>query len=53
MILEMKFFSMIKQFLSNEQRISGAFGARDFASRLGIFFKNSPAIVKKNNDALW
>jgi len=29
--------------------MSGAFGVRDFVPRLGIFFKNSLAIVQKNN----
>ncbi len=39
-------------YISNEQIISGAFGARNFVPRLGIFFKNSLAIVQKNNDVL-
>jgi len=38
--------------LSNEQRISSPFGAKDFVPRLGIFSRNSTAIARKNNDAL-
>ena len=38
--------------VSNEQRINSAFGARDFVPRLGIFSRNSLAIARKNNDAL-
>ena len=39
-------------YLSNDERISPPFGAKDFESRLGIFLSNSPAITEKNNDVL-
>ena len=35
--------------LSNEQKISSPFGAKDFVPRRGIFRCNSLAIAEKNN----
>ena len=46
------FFDAERRWLSNEQIISPSFGDKDFESRLGIFWGNSPAIVEKNNDVL-